>query len=135
MWNVGRFSHNNLFWKWKTCEPGILVWYWCPVNGQQVDQLSWYGIGALWMGSWWTSYPGMDQLFWYGTGALWMDSWWASYPGMELVLVVQLYWFRTEVLWCGHVWILDYWFVNSTWKMIVNMKILWVTNVYVYMLM
>jgi len=24
-----------------------LVWNWCPVNGQLVNQLSWYGTGAL----------------------------------------------------------------------------------------
>jgi len=94
----------------------------CSENGRLVSQLSWNGIGALWISSLWTSYPVwywcpvngqlVDQLSWYGTGA-----------GMKLVLVVQLYWYGIQVLWCGQVWILDYWFVNSTWKMIVNVEI------------
>jgi hypothetical protein len=50
--------------EWAGSGPVILVWNWCPVNGQLMNQLSWYGTGALWMGCWWTSYPGLVPCEW-----------------------------------------------------------------------
>jgi len=49
--------------KWAAGGSVILVWYWCPVNGQLVDQLSWYGTGAV------MELVLMVQLCWYETSA------------------------------------------------------------------
>jgi len=32
--------------EWAASGPALLVWNWRPVNGQLVDQLSWYGTSA-----------------------------------------------------------------------------------------
>jgi len=56
MCHAGRFSHDNLFCEWAAGGPVILVWNRCSVNGQLVDQLSWYRTGAL---------------YWFETEALW----------------------------------------------------------------
>jgi len=55
--------------EWAAGGPVILVWNWCPVNGQLVDQLSWYGsVILVWN---WCPVNGqlMGQLSWYGTSA------------------------------------------------------------------
>jgi len=43
--------------EWAASGPALLVWNWRPVNGQLVDQLSWYGTGAL---CWWSSCTGFE---------------------------------------------------------------------------
>jgi len=49
--------------EWAACEPAILVWYWCPMNGQLVGQLCWYGTSVD------MELVLIVQLCWYGMSA------------------------------------------------------------------